>query len=197
MQAVAHIETSLAPGDASAEQLTAWLTDLGRHHDRGAFEALFAHFAPRIKSYMLRLGTEAACAEDLAQETMVQVWRKAALYDPAKALPTTWVFTVARNLRLDRLRKRSLHTVDLQDAIAQPDDRHGDQDRANTRLDADRLARLIRTLPADQIEVVHLSFFEGLSHAEIVDRLEVPLGTVKSRLRLAFRKLRASMEEPS
>ncbi len=195
MQAVANIESALAAPAPSGEQLVDWLGALAVQRDRGAFASLYEHFAPRVKSYMMRLGTESAAAEDLAQETMVQVWRKAALYDPAKASPSAWVFTVARNLRVDRLRRQRLHTVDLQYALDKPDESQGGEERAISRLDAARLPGLVQELPEDQLKVVHLAFFEGLSHAQIGETIGVPLGTVKSRLRLAFGKLRRAMGE--
>lgn len=195
MQAVTEPAT---PDDKQAgppAELAGWLKAVASHRDRAAFEGLFSYFAPRIKGYMLRLGADAALAEDLAQETLVQVWRKAAQYDPAKALPSAWVFTVARNLRIDRLRRQRFHEVELTAEAEQEDDRADGHARALERIDAGRLAGPIRALPPQQLEVVQLAFFEGLSHGEIVERLGIPLGTVKSRLRLAFRKLRAALGE--
>ncbi len=179
--------------DPTPEELALWLSAVGRSKDRQAFEALFGYFAPRLKSYISRLGTDSATAEDLAQETMVQIWRKASLYDRKKAVPAAWVFRVARNLRIDRLRKQRFHETDIEETVVQSEDNGAGNDRVVDRLDASRLASLVDALPADQQEVVRLAFFEGLSHAEIEQRLEIPLGTVKSRMRLAFNKLRKAM----
>ena len=181
--------------DPTPEELALWLSAVGRSQDRQAFEALFEYFAPRLKSYISRLGADSATAEDLAQETMVQIWRKAALYDKRKAVPAAWVFRVARNLRIDRLRKQRFHETDIEETVVQSEDNGAGNDRVVDRLDASRLAPLVDALPADQQEVVRLAFFEGLSHAEIEQRLEIPLGTVKSRMRLAFGKLRKAMGE--
>lgn len=180
-----------------SEQLARWLEAVGASKDRQAFEALFEHFAPRLKSYMLRLGAQAASAEDLAQETMVQVWRKASLYDAKKAVPAAWVFRVARNLRIDRLRKKRFHEVDIDKVDIRSDDSTGNDDRTGDRLDAAQLMPLVDALPDDQKQVVRLAFFEGMSHAEIEQHLQIPLGTVKSRMRLAFGKLRKAIGDIS
>ena len=174
----------------SAEQLAEWLGLVGRSQDRSAFEKLFVHFGPRLRRYMAQLGADAATAEDLAQEALVQVWRKASTYDPTRAAASSWIFAVARNLRIDRLRRRPHHEIDLDNAPERQCEDADGHERAQARVDAERLAALVQTLPADQVEVVRLSFYEGLSHAEIGARLGLPLGTVKSRLRLAFGKLR-------
>jgi len=192
MSGTSILQSHSAP---TSEQLADWLHAVGSAQDRRAFESLFGYFAPRLKTYMLRLGAQAATAEDLAQEAMVQVWRKAALYDSSKAVPAAWVYRVARNLRIDRLRKQRFFEVDIEQAETRSDDGENGHDRTADRLDAAQLAPLVDSLPADQRDVVRLAFFEGLSHAEIEQRLDIPLGTVKSRMRLAFGKLRRAMGE--
>ncbi|WP_434623546.1 sigma-70 family RNA polymerase sigma factor [Azospirillum sp. B2RO_4] len=161
--------------------------------DRAAFARLFAHFAPRVKAYMLKLGMPAQRAEDLAQDTMLAVWRKASLYDPAKAEAATWVFTIARNLRIDLLRRERHPEVSDDELLEHEDDRP----RADEVLDGDRRARRLRgalaSLTPEQAEVVQLSFFADLAHPAIAERLDVPLGTVKSRLRLAMAKIRKAL----
>jgi RNA polymerase sigma-70 factor (ECF subfamily) len=144
---------------------------------------------------MMRQGADVSTAEDLAQETLVQVWRKAQQYDPAKAAPNAWIFRIARNLQIDRLRRRKYHEVELNPEIEWADDSADGHQRMSEQPDADKLRGLVETLPPDQLDVVRLAFFEGLSHSEIGQHLSVPLGTVKSRLRLAFGKLRAAMGE--
>ena len=173
-------------------ELADWLAAVAQRGDREAFAGLFQWFAPRVKRYMQRLGADPDTAEDLAQETLVQVWRKAAQYDPARP-PSAWVFTVARNLRIDRLRRQRLFEVELTEE-ADAEDEFGDgHQRTLERLDAGRLTDLVGALPAEQVQVVRLAYFEGLSHAEVGRALDVPLGTVKSRLRLALAKLRSAM----
>ena len=189
--------TIAEPGNhtPAPEQLSEWLGAVAGSRDRRAFEQLFEHFAPRVKSYMMRLGADAVTAEDLAQETLVKVWHKAHLYDRAKAGASVWIFRIARNLRIDRLRRQKYPEVELDpDEIARQGHYSEEQTRADS-LDADRLPELVQELPPEQLEVVRLAFFEGLTHSEICERLELPLGTVKSRLRLAFGKLRKAMGE--
>ena len=178
---------------APPPELADWLAAVAERRDREAFAGLFQWFAPRVKRYMQRQGADPDLAEDLAQETLIQVWRKAAQYDPAKAAPSAWVFTVARNLRIDRLRRQRLFEVELTDEADAEDEQGDGHQRTLERLDAGRLTALVGALPAEQVQVIRLAYFEGLSHAEVGKLLEVPLGTVKSRLRLALAKLRSAM----
>jgi RNA polymerase sigma-70 factor (ECF subfamily) len=162
---------------------------IAAHADRDAFAALFGHFAPRVKSYMLRLGAEPQLAEELAQETLLTVWRKAAAFDRAKAAPSTWIFTIARNLRIDAARR-----IRRADPIEDPSDEPEAEPTPDAALAAAQSEGRIRTalaaLPPEQAEVVRLSFFSDKPHSQIAEELKLPLGTVKSRLRLAMGRLR-------
>lgn len=156
---------------------------------------LFESYAPRVKSYMMRQGADPNTAEELAQETLLTVWRKAALYSDDKGSATTWIFTIARNLRIDRLR-REVAWQPLPDDIEEeqapdpaPDEIVSERERR------DKVQAVLAELPPDQAEAVNLSYVEGLSHSEIAERLGVPLGTVKSRMRLAYHKIRDALEE--
>lgn len=171
---------------------------LQRVADRGdveAFRKLFQSYAPRVKSYMMRQGADSGTAEELAQETLLTVWRKAALYSGEKGSATTWIFTIARNLRIDRLRREAVwqELPDGHDEEASsdtpPDEQLSDKERSA------RVQTALAALPPDQQEVVTLSYIEGLSHSEIAERLKLPLGTVKSRMRLAYQKVRESVED--
>ena len=172
--------------------------------DRSAFAVLFKHFAPRVKAYLMRNGAVAELAEELAQEAMVSVWRKAASFDPARAQLSTWIFTIARNLWVDHLRRRQdtpaagvgeppigddtdpLEQV-AHDAAA-PDEQLG----AARREAAVREA--LRQLAPEQLQILWLSFYDEQSHARIASDLNVPLGTVKSRIRLAVSHLRRLLQ---
>ena len=163
--------------------------------DVEAFRELFEMYAPRVKAYMMRQGADPNTAEELAQETLLTVWRKAALYSGDRGSATTWIFTIARNLRIDRLR-REMTWVELPEGRAEeasddprPDDTIEEKERRQ------RVQSALAELPADQHEVVALSYVEGLSHSEIAARLQLPLGTVKSRMRLAYMKIRAAVED--
>jgi RNA polymerase sigma-70 factor (ECF subfamily) len=173
----------------------AQIQHIARDQDREAFGALFAHFAPRIKAYLLRLGANAAQADDVAQETMLIVWRKAAYFDSAKANAATWIFTIARNRRIDVLRRERYPTLNDEARDQRPDD----APLADETMGALQRQRILRKavgeLPADQADVVRLSFFEDKPHSEIERALGIPLGTVKSRLRLAMTRLRKALGE--
>lgn len=180
---------------APEQHATGLMLAIAKDKDKSAFEELYALYAPRIKHYMVGQGADNATADDLAQETMVQVWRKAEQYDPQKAVPSAWIYRISRNLRIDKLRRRKFHEVELTAEADKPDEGWGDHEHASERVDAERIRHLVRDLPGEQMEIVNLAFFQGLSHSEIGQRLSIPLGTVKSRLRLAFGKLRTALGE--
>lgn len=168
---------------------------IARSGDRAAFAALFDHFAPRVKGLLMRGGTSAELAEEVAQETLLAVWRKAALFDPEKASASTWIATIARNLRIDiarretRSRLSQVYEILDEDSPEQPD---------ATLSGAERDARVraaMTQLSTDQYRVVELAFLEGFSHQDVARRLAIPLGTVKSRLRLALSHLRGRLED--
>jgi RNA polymerase sigma-70 factor (ECF subfamily) len=174
---------------APAEEYGELIRAVAVRRDRGAFAILFEHFAPRVKSYLLRLGAPAEVAEELAQETLLSVWRKAEAFDPTRAAASTWIFTIARNLRIDAFRRArrgepAEDPSDAPEAQARPDALLASaQSQARIRL-------ALTALPPDQAEVVRLSFFSDKPHSEIAAALQLPLGTVKSRLRLAMGRLR-------
>jgi RNA polymerase sigma-70 factor (ECF subfamily) len=175
--------------------LGACIEAIAERKSRDAFTHLFNHMAPRIKAYCLKRGASPAEAEETAQETMIQVWRRAGQYDPARAAATTWIFTIARNKRIDLFRKEQHPEVtadDLVQSMSDPVDAEGRIEQAQT---GETLAQKIRDLSPDQAEVIHKAFFEDKTHQVISEELDVPLGTVKSRIRLALTKLRSSMAE--
>jgi RNA polymerase sigma-70 factor (ECF subfamily) len=174
-----------------------WLRSVGELGDRNAFVALFHQFAPRVKSYLLRLGLSQGQAEELAQETMLQVWRKAASYNSSAGSPAAWILAIARNLRIDAARRES--TAARKDIILNPLADELPPLPPDAEVDAleraDRVRRAIALLPFEQAEVLRLSFFDDRPHAEIERLLGIPLGTVKSRLRLALARLRTLLDE--
>lgn len=173
----------------------ALIAAIARSGDREAFAALFDHFAPRVKGLLMRGGTSAELAEEVAQETLLTVWRKAALFDPAKASASTWIATIARNLRIDiarretRSRLSQAYEILDEEAPEQPDAMLSGAER-----DA-RVRAAMTQLSVDQYRVVELAFLEGFSHQDVAHRLAIPLGTVKSRLRLALSHLRGRLED--
>ena len=170
---------------------------IGRDGDREAFKALFASFAPRVKTYLIRHGATPAQAEDLAQETLLAVWRKASYFDPARASVAAWLFTIARNLRIDALRReRAVFAYDL-DPPEQPDETPAADEQLASAERESRLREALKFLPLEQLEVIRLSFFQDRPHSEIAEQLKLPLGTVKSRLRLAMARLRGVLGDAS
>lgn len=176
-----------------AQKMDDLLDRVSRERDRAAFALLFAHFAPRVKAYLLRLGAPPALAEDLAQEALLTLWRKAHLFDPAKASAATWLFTIARNLRIDVIRREKRPVLDPDDFL--PEAPPAADDGMALAGEEDRLRLALKELPADQIEVVQLSFFADKPHSQIASELGIPLGTVKSRLRLAMARLKRVLGE--
>lgn len=163
--------------------------------DVEAFRALFQSYAPRVKSYMMRQGADPRTAEELAQETLLTVWRKAALYSDDKGSATTWIFTIARNLRIDRLRKEVAWQPLPENNDEEPSPDPTPDEELSERERSEKVRSVLAELPADQSEVVTLAYVEGLSHSEIAQRLGLPLGTVKSRMRLAYQKIRDALED--
>lgn len=168
-----------------------WLVAIGEGQDRASFAALFHHFAPRLKTSLSRMGLPASVAEDLAQETLLTVWRKAGQFDPDRASAAAWVFTIARNLRIDTIRrdfKAKGMAADPQDACSTP------EQELSTIQTEQRLRAAMDQMPGEQADLLRLSYFEEMSHAEIAKRLHLPLGTVKSRLRRATAQLRSALD---
>jgi len=169
------------------------LSNIGLNQDRDSFADVFQHFAPRVKSYMVKLGCVDEMAEELAQQTLLQVWRKAQLYDPQKAAASTWIFRIARNIRIDMLRKQK-HFFDSDfDLATIEDDQQNAEHKINQEQKNRRVSLALTDLPSDQAQIIRMSFYDGFSHSEIAKQLEIPLGTVKSRIRLAFARLRDSV----
>jgi len=163
--------------------------------DREAFAELFRRFAPRIKSYLRRLGCESGAAEELTQETMVMVWRRAASFDPARASVATWIFTIARNKRIDALRRERRPEIDPADPALVPDPAPSAEEPLLGRERERRLAAALAALPDDQADLIRLAYFDDRSQSAIAEERRLPLGTVKSRMRLALQRLRRALEE--
>jgi RNA polymerase sigma-70 factor (ECF subfamily) len=181
--------------DATAQDMSALVVAIAQHQDRQAFASLFAHYAPRVKSYLVRHGADDAQAEETVQETMLSVWRKAAMFDPVKASAGTWIFTIARNLRIDAIRKNRRPEFDADDPAFVPDPEEAPDHAMQAGQMRDQVRNALKELPEEQAIVVRLSFFEDKPHGEIAKELSLPLGTVKSRLRLAMRRIRVALGE--
>lgn len=187
-------ETSTTSAASQRERHAACMRAIADARSREAFIELFEFFAPRLKSYMMRLGANDGEAEDLAQDVMVTVWRKADLYDARQASVSTWIFRIARNRRIDVQRKTNRPKLDPDDPMLQPPEAER-PDSAVDRMQMEEIVReAVSKLPPEQYTLLQASFYDGLSHSEIAEAYDLPLGTVKSRIRLAFNRLRASLE---
>ncbi|WP_244560241.1 sigma-70 family RNA polymerase sigma factor [Bosea sp. TND4EK4] len=168
---------------------------IARSGDRQAFAELFDHFAPRVKGLLMRGGASAELAEEVAQEALLAVWRKAALFDPTKASASTWIATIARNLRIDIARRETRSRLSQVYEILDEEDPERPDDVLSGAEREARVRAAMNHLSPDQYRVVELAFLEGFSHQDVAKRLAIPLGTVKSRLRLALSHLRGRLED--
>ncbi|MBT6311959.1 MAG: sigma-70 family RNA polymerase sigma factor [Alphaproteobacteria bacterium] len=174
---------------ATEQTWEALLLAVAETGDRDAFSRLFVHFAPRVKSYLLRQGSSPSQAEDIAQETLALLWRKAGLFDPAKASASTWIFRIARNQMIDRIRRRQRPELDPNDPLLVPAAEPAPDHQASKQQDIAAVRSALAELPEKQREVIMLSFFEEDPHPAIAEKLQLPIGTVKSRIRLALARL--------
>ena len=176
----------------TSEELIDLMHAVATQRDRPAFALLFKHFAPRLKTYLMRGGSSDSEAEDFAQEAMISVWRKAESFDPARAQVSTWIFTIARNLRIDRSRRTAAAQEDFDDDVldAIPDTAAAPDDRLDAMRREGDVRDALAQLTPEQALIVRLSFFDDQPHPRSAHELQIPLGTVKSRIRLAVTHLR-------
>jgi len=176
--------------DAVERRLCVLVESVAKGRDREAFAELFGHFAPRLKAFAMRSGANPATAEELAQEAMVAVWRKATTFDRRRASASTWVFTIVRNKRIDLIRRDTRPRPESED-LYETD--HVEADGEDNYLAVQRqrvLSEGIAALPSDQAEMIRMAFYMDMRHSEIAEATNIPLGTVKSRIRLALGRLR-------
>ncbi len=180
----------------TADEAADLIEAVALHRDRTAFAALFRHFAPRVKSFVMRGGVDAETAQEIAQEAMVMVWRKAASFDRGRASTATWIFTIARNKRIDLLRRTGRPPIEASDwlTVFAPEGKEADTSVGAAQT-YKRVKELVDGLSPDQLIVIRKAFFEDKSHTAIAEELRLPLGTVKSRIRLALGRLRQALEK--
>ncbi|WP_205389232.1 sigma-70 family RNA polymerase sigma factor [Sulfitobacter sp. JL08] len=160
--------------------------------DQAAFAEVFAHFAPRVKAFLMKSGADHALAEECAQDVMATLWRKAHLFDPTRASVATWIFTIARNRRIDVLRKQ--RRPEPEGLTWGPEHEPDQEDVLTLQQESEHLAQAIAELPQAQRELIQQAYFGDLSHSEIAEKTGLPLGTIKSRIRLALDRLRHAMK---
>ena len=162
--------------------------------DQTAFAELFDYFAPRLKSYLMRLNMDSGQAEEMTQEVMIVLWHKAGLFDPAKSSLATWLFRIARNRRIDAIRRDRSGLLDPDDPALHPSAPEAADDIVEAEERDERVRMAMAELPEEQADLVRQAFFYGKSHSQIAEETGLPLGTVKSRIRLAFSRLRRALE---
>jgi RNA polymerase sigma-70 factor (ECF subfamily) len=172
-----------------------WAEHLRRIHEHGdhaAFAELFAHFAPRVKAFLMKAGADETTAEECAQDVMATLWRKAHMFDATRATVSTWIFTIARNRRIDMLRRE--RRPEPEDLAWGPEEVPEAAELLLLQQESTRLKAALAQLPQAQRDLVEKAYFGELSHSEIARQTGLPLGTIKSRLRLALEKLRHEMK---
>lgn len=175
-----------------AQTWAAALIRIRDHRDEAAFAALFTHFAPRIKGFLIRSGADPAQAEELVQEVMTTAWRKAALFDPSRASAATWLFTIARNRRIDALRRQK--RPEPEDLPWGPEPEPAADALLGLQQETEHLGQALASLPAKQRDLIEKAYFGEMTHTEIAEATGLPLGTIKSRIRLALDRLRHAMD---
>lgn len=161
-------------------------------NDTSAFAELFAHFAPRVKAFLMKSGADATLAEECSQEVMATLWQKAHLFDPSRASVATWIFTIARNRKIDALRKQK--RPEPEDLTWGPEAEPDQEDVLTLQQESQQLGEAMASLPVKQRELIEKAYFGDLSHSEIAAQTGLPLGTIKSRIRLALERLRHAMK---
>lgn len=185
---------SVHPGRSSAPD--PWAENVRRvaaNRDRAAFQELYKHFTPMIRAFLLKsmgAGANRSEAEEITQEVLIKVWNKAASFNSSKASVNTWIFTIARNTRIDFIRRneRNERKIDIEDIWHEPESPEPLVDLQQRRAEQ-VIKQAMATLPEEQLQVLYKAFMEGKSHNEVAEELSLPLGTVKSRIRLALNKM--------
>ncbi|MBP2290280.1 sigma-70 family RNA polymerase sigma factor [Azospirillum rugosum] len=181
--------------DPTVPSLERLLLAVAQGRDQQAFRALFQHFAPRVKGYARKLGADDGAAEELVQDVMLTVWQRADTFDPDLASAATWIYTIARNRRIDRIRQERRPELHPDDSMLDGDGAPPPDHQVQAAQEASRLRAVIGDLPPEQAEVLRLAYYEDKVHSEISVEQGIPLGTVKTRLRLALVRLRRAFGE--
>lgn len=187
--------------DSSGRRDDEWsvcLQQVANDRDREAFARLFRHFAPLIKAFAINGSALAAAhAEELVQEVMIKVWQKADAFNPRKAAASTWIYTIARNCRTDMYRRLQKFDTPISAEDIWPEAEAESEEvfvAIQQRRDAVRIHEMLKELPHEQSQILVKVYMEGKSHSEVAEELDLPLGTVKSRVRLALKKLQLTVE---
>lgn len=184
---------NLSNSKADVSQQTIWMIAVRDNRDRKAFAALFDFFAPRLKGFIMRSGASAHLAEEIVQDVMLTIWRKAAMFDPHRAQVSAWIYQIARNRQIDVGRKeyRPVPEELKEDPASEPD---ASQILA-IEQEAGHLKKALAKLKPEQRDVVEKAYLGELTHQEISSQTGLPLGTIKSRIRLGLDRLRHELKD--
>ena len=187
---IASIET--AKNDRAVH--SACIRKVADEQCRASFGQLFEYYAPRLKSYLKRMGADDSSAEEVVQDVMLTVWRKAGQFDASQASVSTWIFRIARNRQIDRFRQAARPELSPEEPLLQPSEEAAPDETLNRSQVEAAVREQLKTLPREQLDLLKAAFYEGMSHSEIAQAYGLPLGTVKSRIRLAFNRLRGRLD---
>ena len=197
-----NLNTAMKPRDIKVDScsvntdddLTLCVELIGKNQDKIAFNNIFRYFAPRLKSFLIKAGSTDSQAEEVIQEVMIAVWTKSSTYDSSKSSVSTWIYTIARNKRIDKIRKEKRHYLSESDeGLEIPVDSTQEKEIFSAQV-SNSLKKYMSNLPEEQSKLLQLSYFYNKTHADISAELKIPLGTVKSRIRLALTKMRHLVE---
>lgn len=198
--AVAHLakektseSAKMMVADGSKRML--WVSHMVRirdHQDKTAFAELFDHFAPRVKGFLVKSGADSTLAEECTQDVMAALWHKSHQFDPSRASVATWIFTIARNRKIDLLRRQ--RRPEPEELAWGPEEEPDQADVLNLQQETELLGTALEALPPAQRELIDKAYFGDLTHSEIAAQTGLPLGTIKSRIRLALERLRRTMK---
>jgi len=188
-------QKNMENADRGPEYWALQMTRIAESRDQTAFQNIFSFYGPRVKSFIMRSGINPGLAEEISQETMLTVWHKAEKFNPALASASTWIYTIARNKKIDRLRKDSKPLPDANDPTFSQGSEINPESVVWHSINSDKVHRALRQLPEDQRRVLTMAFIEDNPHIKISEALGLPLGTVKSRIRLGMGKLRTLLAE--
>jgi RNA polymerase sigma-70 factor, ECF subfamily len=187
------VKSAVTPSPEDISKPEIWILAIAKDRDRASFIALYRSFAPRVKGYLMRHSMRVQLAEELTQETFLTVWRKAEQFDPQRASAAAWIYTIARNLHVDVVRRerhsRAAYISEWVSAPATP------EEDLKVLEGEKRIHAALEALPTEQATVLRMAFFQNQTHVEIANALGLPLGTVKSRIRLASAHLRSALDD--
>lgn len=191
-RAIALTKRCNVPPDTEISQQTLWMLAVRDQRDKTAFAALFDHFAPRLKGFVMRTGVGSGQAEEIVQDVMLTIWHKAHMFDPSRAQVSGWIYQIARNRQIDVLRKENKALPE--ELNVEPDTEPDAGQLLGMQQEASRLKSALQKLKPEQREMIEKAYLGELTHQQIKQETGLPLGTIKSRIRLGLERLRHELK---